>query len=72
MSTTVNNIPVYDRFAPPAPTTSNGTSSADLSKNFLKMLTVQLRQLRCHCSVVHRVHGILVLQLHRQHFQKVL
>jgi len=43
MSTTVNNIPVYDRFAPPAPTTSNGTSSADLSKNFLKMLTVQLQ-----------------------------
>ena len=43
MSTTVNNIPVYDRFAPPAPTTSNGTSAADLSKNFLKMLTVQLQ-----------------------------
>jgi flagellar basal-body rod modification protein FlgD len=43
MSTTINNIPVYDRFAPPAPATSNGTSSADLSKNFLKMLTVQLQ-----------------------------
>jgi flagellar basal-body rod modification protein FlgD len=43
MSTTVNNIPVYDRFAPPVSTTSNGTSSADLSKNFLKMLTVQLQ-----------------------------
>ena len=38
MSTSVNNIPVYDRFAPPVSTTSNGTSSADLSKNFLKML----------------------------------
>jgi flagellar basal-body rod modification protein FlgD len=43
MSTTINNIPVYDRFAPPVPTTSNGTSAADLSKNFLKMLTVQLQ-----------------------------
>jgi flagellar basal-body rod modification protein FlgD len=43
MSTTVNNIPVYDRFAPPVSTSSNGTSSADLSKNFLKMLTVQLQ-----------------------------
>ena len=43
MSTSVNNIPVYDRFAPPVSTTSNGTSSADLSKNFLKMLTVQLQ-----------------------------
>ena len=43
MSTTINNIPVYDRTAPPVPTTSNGTSAADLSKNFLKMLTVQLQ-----------------------------
>ena len=43
MTTTVNNIPVYDRTAPPTPTTSNGTSAADLSKNFLKMLTVQLQ-----------------------------
>ena len=43
MPTTINNIPVYDRSAPPAPTTSNGTSAADLSKNFLKMLTVQLQ-----------------------------
>ena len=43
MATTINNIPVYDRFAPPVSTTSNGTSSADLSKNFLKMLTVQLQ-----------------------------
>jgi flagellar basal-body rod modification protein FlgD len=43
MSTTINNIPVYDRFAPPVPATSNGTSTADLSKNFLKMLTVQLQ-----------------------------
>ena len=43
MSTTINNIPVYDRFAPPTPATSNGSSSADLSKNFLKMLTVQLQ-----------------------------
>ena len=43
MSTSINNIPVYDRFAPPVPTTSNGTSAADLSKNFLKMLTVQLQ-----------------------------
>jgi len=43
MSTTINNIPVYDRFAPPVPATSNGTSAADLSKNFLKMLTVQLQ-----------------------------
>ena len=43
MSTTINNIPVYDPSAPPAPTTSNGTSAADLSKNFLKMLTVQLQ-----------------------------
>jgi flagellar basal-body rod modification protein FlgD len=43
MSTTINNIPIYDRFAPPASATSNGTSSADLSKNFLKMLTVQLQ-----------------------------
>ena len=43
MATTINNIPVYDRFAPPVPTTSNGTSAADLSKNFLKMLTVQLQ-----------------------------
>jgi len=43
MTTTINNIPVYDRTAPPTPTTSNGTSAADLSKNFLKMLTVQLQ-----------------------------
>ena len=43
MSTSINNIPVYDPSAPPAPTTSNGTSAADLSKNFLKMLTVQLQ-----------------------------
>jgi len=43
MATTINNIPVYARSAPPAPTTSNGTSAADLSKNFLKMLTVQLQ-----------------------------
>ena len=43
MSTTINNIPVYDPSAPPAPTTSSGTSAADLSKNFLKMLTVQLQ-----------------------------
>ena len=43
MATTINNIPVYDRTAPPTPTTSNGTSAADLSKNFLKMLTVQLQ-----------------------------
>ena len=43
MSTTIKNIPLYDPSAPPAPTTSNGTSAADLSKNFLKMLTVQLQ-----------------------------
>ena len=43
MSTTIKNIPVFDPSAPPAPTTSNGTSAADLSKNFLKMLTVQLQ-----------------------------
>ncbi len=43
MATTINNIPVYDRFAPPVKETSNGTSSEDLSKNFLKMLTVQLQ-----------------------------
>jgi flagellar basal-body rod modification protein FlgD len=43
MSTTINNIPVYDRSAPPVQETSNGTSAADLSKNFLKMLTVQLQ-----------------------------
>jgi len=43
MSTTINNIPVYDRSAPPVQATSNGTSAADLSKNFLKMLTVQLQ-----------------------------
>jgi flagellar basal-body rod modification protein FlgD len=34
---------VYDRSAPPVQATSNGTSAADLSKNFLKMLTVQLQ-----------------------------
>ena len=43
MSTTVNNIPVYDPSAAPVQSTSNGTSAADLSKNFLKMLTVQLQ-----------------------------
>jgi len=43
MSTTINNIPIYDRSAPPVQATSNGTSAADLSKNFLKMLTVQLQ-----------------------------
>jgi len=43
MATTINNIPVYDRSAPPVQATSNGTSAADLSKNFLKMLTVQLQ-----------------------------
>lgn len=43
MATTIKNIPVYDPTAAPAPTTSNGTSAADLSKNFLKMLTVQLQ-----------------------------
>ena len=43
MSTTINNIPVYDRSAPPVQAASNGTSAADLSKNFLKMLTVQLQ-----------------------------
>ena len=43
MATTINNIPVYDRSAPPVQETSNGTSAADLSKNFLKMLTVQLQ-----------------------------
>ncbi len=43
MSTTINNIPVYDRSAPPVQATSNGTSAADLSKNFLRMLTVQLQ-----------------------------
>jgi flagellar basal-body rod modification protein FlgD len=43
MSTSIKNIPVYDPSAPPAPATSNGTSAADLSKNFLKMLTVQLQ-----------------------------
>ena len=43
MSNTINNIPVYDPSAPPLQSTSNGTSAADLSKNFLKMLTVQLQ-----------------------------
>ena len=43
MSTTINNIPVYDRSAPPVQAASNGTSAADLSKNFLKILTVQLQ-----------------------------
>jgi flagellar basal-body rod modification protein FlgD len=43
MATTINNIPVYDPTAMPVQSTSNGTSSADLSKNFLKMLTVQLQ-----------------------------
>ena len=43
MSTTINNIPVYDPSAAPVQSTSNGTSAADLSKNFLKMLTVQLQ-----------------------------
>ncbi len=43
MATTINNIPVYDPTAMPVKSTSNGTSSADLSKNFLKMLTVQLQ-----------------------------
>jgi flagellar basal-body rod modification protein FlgD len=43
MTTTINNIPVYDRSAAPVQATSNGTSAADLSKNFLKMLTVQLQ-----------------------------
>jgi flagellar basal-body rod modification protein FlgD len=43
MASTINNIPVYDRSAPPVQATSNGTSAADLSKNFLKMLTVQLQ-----------------------------
>jgi len=43
MTTTINNIPVYDRSTPPVQATSNGTSAADLSKNFLKMLTVQLQ-----------------------------
>ena len=43
MATTINNIPVYDPSAAPVQSTSNGTSAADLSKNFLKMLTVQLQ-----------------------------
>ena len=43
MSTTINNIQVYDPSAAPVQSTSNGTSAADLSKNFLKMLTVQLQ-----------------------------
>lgn len=43
MATTINNIPVYDPTAAPVQSTSNGTSAADLSKNFLKMLTVQLQ-----------------------------
>jgi len=43
MSSTINNIPVYDPSAAPVQSTSNGTSAADLSKNFLKMLTVQLQ-----------------------------
>ena len=43
MTTTINNIPVYDPSAAPVQSTSNGTSAADLSKNFLKMLTVQLQ-----------------------------
>jgi flagellar basal-body rod modification protein FlgD len=43
MSTTINNIPVYDPTAAPVQQTSTGTSAADLSKNFLKMLTVQLQ-----------------------------
>ncbi len=43
MATTINNIPVYDPTAAPVQSTNNGTSAADLSKNFLKMLTVQLQ-----------------------------
>ncbi len=43
MATTINNIPVYDPTAAPVQSSSNGTSAADLSKNFLRMLTVQLQ-----------------------------
>ena len=43
MSTTINNIPVYTPGAAPVQSTSNGTSAADLSKNFLRMLTVQMQ-----------------------------
>jgi flagellar basal-body rod modification protein FlgD len=43
MSNSIKNIPVYDPSAPPVQATSNGTSAADLSKNFLKMLTIQLQ-----------------------------
>jgi flagellar basal-body rod modification protein FlgD len=40
--TAINKIPVFDPTRPPAQT-GNGTSTQDLSQNFLKMLTVQLR-----------------------------
>ena len=43
MPTTINNIPVYDPSAAPVQSNNNGTSAADLSKNFLRMLTVQLQ-----------------------------
>jgi len=43
MNTSINNIPVYDPSKPPVQATSTGTSAADLSKNFLRMLTVQLQ-----------------------------
>jgi len=43
MPTTINNIPVYDPSAAPVQSNNNGTSAEDLSKNFLRMLTVQLQ-----------------------------
>ena len=43
MSTSVNNIRVYDPSAPKVATTSDPTSTQDLSANFLKLLTVQLQ-----------------------------
>ena len=40
----VDKIPVFDRAAPRAPTSSGaGTSVQDLSQNFLRLLTVQLQ-----------------------------
>ena len=43
MSTSISNIPIFDPTKPPASQSSNGTSSKDLSQNFLRMLTVQLQ-----------------------------
>lgn len=43
MSTSVNNIRVYDPSAPKVATTSDPTSTQDLAANFLKLLTVQLQ-----------------------------